>query len=215
MLSKKRAAGNIELVAGHLSLDFANTLSTRQESCQAEYLTGYRDLVDWSRHAGVLSAEGARRLRALAARRPAEAVVVFDRAIEVREILFRLFSALAHGKAPRDDDVHGLNGVLRDAMGRLQLRRVKERFHWQWADDPDAFDAMLWPVVRAGAELLTGLERNTVRQCANHPLCQWLFLDKSKNQSRRWCSMDLCGSRDKVKRYYHRKKRDREDKPFP
>lgn len=210
MLSKKREAGNIELVGGHLSLDFANTLSTRLESSQAEYLTGYRDLVDWSRHAGILSVEESRRLKGLAARRPAEALAVFDRAIEVREVLFRIFSALAQGKAPRDDDVHGLNGALRDAMGRLQVRRLKDRFDWQWADDPDALDGMLWPVVRAGAELLTGPERNKVRQCANHPFCQWLFLDKSKNQSRRWCSMDLCGSRDKVKRYYHRKKRDRE-----
>jgi predicted RNA-binding Zn ribbon-like protein len=186
MPSKRREAGNIELVAGHLSLDFINTLSTRLKSYQREYLLGYNDLVAWSRHAGILSVEKARHLKGLERRRPAEAGTVLNRAIEVREVLFRIFSTLAQGNVPRDGDIQG--------------------FHWEWTSNPNALDAMLWPIVRAAAELLVQPERNRVRQCANHPVCQWLFLDKSKNQSRRWCSMDLCGSRDKVKRYYHRKK---------
>jgi predicted RNA-binding Zn ribbon-like protein len=206
MLSKRREAGNIELVAGHLSLDFINTLSTRLESYQREYLLGYNDLVAWSRHAGILSMEKARHLKGLERRRPAEAGTVLNRAIEVREVLFRIFSTLAQGNVPRDGDIQDLNGILQDTIGRLQVRRVKDQFHWEWTSNPNALDAMLWPIVRAAAELLVQSERNKVRQCANHPVCQWLFLDKSKNQSRRWCSMDLCGSRDKVKRYYHRKK---------
>jgi predicted RNA-binding Zn ribbon-like protein len=206
MLSKKREAGNIELVSGHLTLDFTNTVSTRLKSHQVDYLTGYSELVEWSRHAGILSVDQARRLKRSAAQRSAEAVAVLHRAIEVREVLFRIFSALAQRKAPRDSDLRGLNAALRDTMGRLQVRRVKEQFQWGWTSDADSLDAMLWPVVREGAELLTRPERSKVRQCSNDPLCQWLFLDKSKNESRRWCSMDLCGSRDKVKRYYHRKK---------
>lgn len=208
MLSKRREARNIKLVAGHLSLDFINTLSTRLESYQREYLSGYNELVEWSCHAGILPPEEAQRLKRLGRRRPSEAGAVLNRAIEAREGLFRIFSALAQGKAPRDSDILGLNETLRDTLGRLQVRRVKDQFHWEWTSDPNALDAMLWPIVRAAAELLVQPERNRVRQCANHPICQWLFLDKSKNRSRRWCSMDLCGSRDKVKRYYHRKKHD-------
>lgn len=208
MLSKRREARNIKLVAGHLSLDFINTLSTRVESYQREYLSGYNELVEWSCHAGILPPEEAQRLKRLGKRRPSEAGAVLNRAIEAREGLFRIFSALAQGKAPRDSDILGLNETLRDTLGRLQVRRVKDQFHWEWTNDPNALDAMLWPIVRAAAELLVQPERNRVRQCANHPICQWLFLDKSKNRSRRWCSMDLCGSRDKVKRYYHRKKHD-------
>jgi len=208
MLSKRREARNIKLVGGHLSLDFINTLSTRLESYQREYLSGYNELVEWSCHAGILPPEEAQRLKRLGRRRPSEAGAVLNRAIEAREGLFRIFSALAQGKAPRDSDILGLNETLRDTLGRLQVRHVKDQFHWEWTSDPNALDAMLWPIVRAAAELLVQQERNRVRQCANHPICQWLFLDKSKNRSRRWCSMDLCGSRDKVKRYYHRKKHD-------
>ena len=206
MLSKKREAANIELLSGHLTLDFANTVSTRLESHQIEYLTGYSELLDWSRHAGILSLAQARRLKRSAALRPSKAVAVLQGAIEIREVLFRIFSALAQGKMPCGDDLHALNAALRGTMGRLQVQRLKDQYHWGWTRDPEALDVMLWPIVHAGAELLTRPERHQVRQCANYPLCQWLFLDKSKNQSRRWCSMDLCGSRDKVKRYYHRKK---------
>jgi predicted RNA-binding Zn ribbon-like protein len=206
MLSKRREAGNIELLAGNLSLDFINTLSSRLEPYQREYLSGYNELVEWSCHAGILPAEEAQRLKRLGMRRPAEAVTVLNRALEVREGLFRIFSALAQGKVPRDGDIDGLNETLQDTMGRLQVRRVKDQFHWEWTRDPSALDAMLWPIVHAAAELLVQRERSKVRQCANMPVCQWLFLDKSKNRSRRWCSMDVCGSRDKVKRYYHRKK---------
>lgn len=209
MFSKTREASNIELLGGHISLDFTNTVSTRLESHQVEHLRDYSALVDWSRHAGILSLDRARRLKRLAAHHPSKAATVHHRAIELREVLFRIFSAVAQGNGPRDDDLHDLNTALRDAMGRLQVHRLKERFQWGWASEPEALDAMLWPVVRAGAELLTAPERQKIRQCANHPLCQWLFLDKSKNHSRRWCSMALCGSRDKVKRYYHRKKLER------
>lgn len=206
MLSKNREAGNIELLSGHLSLDFANTVSTRLESFRTEYLTGYSQLVDWSRHAGILSTDQARRLKRLAAHRSSKADTVLHRAIEIREVLFSIFSALAQRKKPRHEDLDDLNVALRDAMRYLEVQRVKDRFQWGWTTEPEALDSMLWPIVHAGAELLTVPERNKVRQCANDPVCQWLFLDKSKNQSRRWCSMDLCGSRDKVKRYYHRKK---------
>jgi predicted RNA-binding Zn ribbon-like protein len=206
MRSKNREAGNIELVGSHLSLDFTNTVSTRVEPQRREYLAGYTELVEWSRHAGILPAAQAQRLKRLGSHRPAEAVAALNRAIALREVLFRIFSALAQGEVPRDADIHGLNETLLDTMGRLQVRRVKDQFLWDWVHDPDALDAMLWPIARTAAELLLRPERNRVRQCANHPICQWLFLDKSKNKTRRWCSMELCGSRDKVKRYYQRKK---------
>ncbi|MEW5725686.1 MAG: ABATE domain-containing protein [Thermodesulfobacteriota bacterium] len=206
MPSKIRAAGNLELVGGHVGLDFTNTTSSRAAAHPAEYLTSYGALVDWSLHAGLLSREEAGRLRQAGVRRPAKAAAVLARALEVREILFRLFSALAQKKAPHEDDLEGLNRALSDTLGRLRVQRVKNRFAWGWAKDPDALEAMLWPIVRSAAELLTRPESSQVGQCANSPYCQWLFLDKSKNNSRRWCSMDLCGSRDKVKRYYRRKK---------
>ncbi|MEW6264853.1 MAG: ABATE domain-containing protein [Thermodesulfobacteriota bacterium] len=206
MPSTRREAGNLELIGGHPCLDFTNTVSSRVESFRTEYLTGYDQLVDWSGHAGLLSRTETRRLKQLGGRRPTEAAAVLERALELRETLFRLFSAMAQGRAPRPDDLDGLNLALRGALGRRQICRLKGRLVWGWAKDPDALEAMLWPIVHSAAELLTLPPRYKVRRCAGHPCCQWLFLDQSKNQTRRWCSMELCGSRDKVKRYYHRQK---------
>jgi predicted RNA-binding Zn ribbon-like protein len=62
---------------------------------------------------------------------------------------------------------------------------------------------MLWPVVRSAAELLTSDELGRVRECAADN-CAWLFLDRSKNRSRRWCDMAVCGNRDKVRRFRQR-----------
>jgi len=56
--------------------------------------------------------------------------------------------------------------------------------------------------------LLTSSQRlNQVRQCRGDN-CGWLFVDGSKNHSRRWCDMRDCGNRAKVRR--HRLKQRRE-----
>jgi predicted RNA-binding Zn ribbon-like protein len=61
----------------------------------------------------------------------------------------------------------------------------------------------LWPIVLAAAELLTSAGRARVRECAAHG-CGWLFLDTSRSQRRRWCTMASCGNRAKARRFYER-----------
>ncbi|MGH7124521.1 MAG: CGNR zinc finger domain-containing protein, partial [Stellaceae bacterium] len=77
-------------------------------------------------------------------------------------------------------------------------------FTWAWDDEP-ALDRMLWPIVRSATQLLTAAELSRVKQCAGRG-CSWLFLDTSKNGSRRWCEMEVCGSRSKARAYYARRK---------
>lgn len=206
MTDKQREAGNLELVGGQLCLDFANTVSTRIESLRCEYLTCYGDLVEWSRHAGILTDNEVQRLRREAARRPAEAAAVLNQAIAMRETIYRIFSAIAHQQPPAVTDVAALNAAFAEVLGRLRVLPSGEGFEWQWAQDPHALDIMLWPIVRSAADLLTSTDLRRVRQCARRERCDWLFIDTSKNQSRRWCSMNLCGSRDKARRYYRRKR---------
>ena len=62
---------------------------------------------------------------------------------------------------------------------------------------------VLWPVVWSAVRLLSSPELASVRKCAA-PGCGWLFVDGTKNGSRRWCSMSVCGNRDKVRRYRRR-----------
>jgi predicted RNA-binding Zn ribbon-like protein len=81
-----------------------------------------------------------------------------------------------------------------------------ERWRWRWAGDAEsepALDRVLWPVARSAAELLTSDDLAAVRECAA-PDCRWLFLDRSRNRSRRWCAMATCGNRSKARRHYRR-----------
>jgi predicted RNA-binding Zn ribbon-like protein len=55
-------------------------------------------------------------------------------------------------------------------------------------------------VARSAAELLISPERACVRECASET-CTWLFVDTTKNHSRRWCDMNSCGNRYKVRKF--------------
>jgi predicted RNA-binding Zn ribbon-like protein len=201
----ERAADDLELVGGWLCLDFANTVSAHVEEQGHEYLTTYGELVAWSRHAGVLTGDDARALISDATRSPDLAAAVLDRAIKLREVIYRTFSALAAQRQPTPPDLAALNGALRDALPRLEVRPSAGGFEWAWASTLDDLDWMLWPIVRSAADLLTSEDLDRVRECAREG-CNWLFVDMSKNRSRRWCSMSLCGSRVKARRYYRRRK---------
>lgn len=204
-MEKERHAGNLELVGGHLCLDFANTMSTRDEATRREYLARYDDLVVWARHAQILTKPEAEALLHRAARYPDLAAAALGRAAALREMIYRVFSAVVEDRAPGGMDLAALNAALREASARLELAPSAGGFEWKWALGEGELDWVLWPIARSGADLLTSAELGRVRQCARQG-CDWLFVDLSKNQSRRWCSMDMCGSRVKSRRYYHRRK---------
>lgn len=205
-MDKERHAGNLELVGGHLCLDYANTVSTRTEGPVREYLGSYAELVAWSHHVEILTAEEAGVLRDSATRRPDRAKATLGRAIALRETLYRVFSAIAQEQEPDKADLTTLNGFVREGLSRMEISPVGPGFAWTWAVDEAELDRMLWPIVRSAADLLTAEDLGRVRKCARDG-CDWLFVDMSKNQSRRWCSMDMCGSRVKSRRYYRRRKR--------
>ncbi len=189
--------------ARYLCLDFVNTISWRTRAQPHERLTSYADLVAWSQDAGVITEHQAQRLLKDAARHPAGAAAVFERAIALREAIYRIFSTVAGGRAPEPADVATLNEALSETTSRLQLAWTAGGFVWSWAGDGDSLEPMLWPVARSAAELLTASESSRVGVCAGEG-CGWLFFDSSKNRSRRWCAMEDCGNRAKARRHYRR-----------
>ncbi len=199
-------AGSLTLMAGRLSLDFANTADWHASDQPVEFLTSYSELVAWALHAGLLTKAQAQRLLDRAAAQPAQAMTILDGALELRELIYRLFSAIAQGSGPAADDLEAFNAELASALARSRIVPTADGFAWDWIGNEDALDCMLWPVVRDAADLLTskGLER--VGRCADER-CGWLFVDTSRNRSRRWCSMESCGNRAKARRHY-RKGRD-------
>ena len=183
-------------------MDFTNTVGGRMSAEPNERLTSYLELVAWARHAGILTPEKAEQLIVHASRQPDAAEAVLRRAIDLREALYRIFSVSAVALPPRETDLNALNDVLPAAMSRLRLERGATACSWIWAEDGE-LDQMLWPIARSAAELLTSGELQRVRECAGDS-CNWLFLDMSKNRSRRWCDMNDCGNRAKARRHYQR-----------
>jgi len=195
-----------ELTGGHLCLDLANTVDERGTDHQRELLPRYEDLLDWGVQAGALADAEAASLRNYAARHRAAAFNALRRIARVREALFELFSAVAGRRNIPADAFAVLNRVIREAFGNRCLERQAGRFVWAWrrAEPPD-LDRVLWPVVWFAAELLISSDLDRVRQCAGTG-CAWLFIDTSKNRTRRWCDMSVCGNRAKARRYQARVK---------
>jgi len=192
-----------DLSGGALCLDFANTWSHRGRP-ETDHLLRYSDLLAFGLQAGALTAAEKDRLSGRAKREPQAATAALARSRDLRETLYRTFSTLAADSGPEAADLERLNAALPEALSRLRLERRGTELVWSWAAPDEPLEAPLWPVVRSAAELLTSQERQRVRECAGSS-CTWLFLDRSRNRSRRWCSMETCGNRAKAHRHYHRR----------
>jgi predicted RNA-binding Zn ribbon-like protein len=190
--------------SGKLPLDFSNTVVWHASDHPEEMLVSYADLVDWSVDAGLLTGQEAQSLLSEADNRPAEASAALEKAIHLRDALYRIFSAVAGDEGPVERDLAHLNQALTQALVRTHIVPASAGFEWRWAADEGSFDRMLWPVVRSAADLLTSDELNRVGECADDRGCGYLYLDTSRNHNRRWCSMESCGNRAKARRHYQR-----------
>jgi predicted RNA-binding Zn ribbon-like protein len=192
-------------IAGDLSVDFTNTVSSRKDGPLREYLTDYPALVAWGRQAGVLTPAEAATLRALGAAHPEEAAAVVVAARALREALYRIFTAGIEDRPVADADLAILNDRLEEALAHAWVVRQEGGFAWGWCGDA-TLDRMLWPVARGAADLLTGPLGQRVSECQSDD-CGWLFLDQTRNHSRHWCDMQGCGNRAKARRHYARQKK--------
>ncbi len=190
-----------ELAGGHLALDFANTAGVHGEQPESEWLSGYGDLVWWGLRAGAVDEAEARALLGRSAGEAEEAAAVFARAVALREAVYRVFSPICHGACAAEADLAVVNAELARALPQLRVVRRGEAYAWAW--EGGGLDRVLWPVVRAAAELLTSGDLVRIGECEGDR-CEWLYLDTSRNRSRRWCVMSDCGNRAKARRHYHR-----------
>jgi predicted RNA-binding Zn ribbon-like protein len=187
---------DLKLVGGASCLDFANT---------DDLLRDYEDLLIWALHASVLDAEHVTRLRRVAGSDPRRAEAAFKRAIRLRRTIRRLLSGQAAGRPLEEGDLADLSSVVAKAATHLRLRTTTCGVDWHWHGADDRLDWPIWRVARSAADLLLSEDRERVRECSGRN-CNWLFIDTSRNRSRRWCDMAVCGNREKARRNYARSK---------
>lgn len=195
-----------KLVGGRMCLDFVNTADWHGSDEPVEYLTGYRELVLWSEHAGVIGREEAGDLLKESEDVPAKAAKVLKEALAVREALLRMFNSVYLDEPVSPSDLKIFNAVFSRTMSQSQIVTGEKGFSWEWQTSSPRLDRMLWPIYKDAAELLTSDQLGRVRSCSDSR-CGWLFMDTTRNRSRRWCDMKDCGNRAKVKRHYNKSRK--------
>jgi predicted RNA-binding Zn ribbon-like protein len=206
MTSQTTRHPRFELVGGRTCLDFTNTVAWRPEGHAHERLGSYGDLLGWAHASGILDSAAVRRLRRAARAAPEAAEAVLQDARALREAVYQVFSARSEQRDAEPGATTMLNRFLGQALGRLRLRVEGDGCSWTFIDEGDELDRMLWPVAWSAASLLTSDDLRLVRRCAADQ-CGWLFVDHSRNRSRRWCTMKSCGNSAKARRHYARTRR--------
>jgi predicted RNA-binding Zn ribbon-like protein len=174
-------------VAGHRALDFLSTFGNRHRQ-PIERLREPSDLDLWLDAAGLSLARRASRAD-------------LDEARRLREIVNQLVRAAVTGDVPAEADLRRLNEWARRPSLAPQAGPTLQR---RWVAE-HAVRAALALVAREAVELLTGAERSLIRECAAAPNCSLLYLDRSRAHRRRWCQMEICGSRAKMTTYRRRR----------
>jgi predicted RNA-binding Zn ribbon-like protein len=187
----------LELFGGVACLDFANTVDGRATARPEELLHSYADLSAWSAYAGLIDSATAARL----ARRGTDADL--RAAVGLREAIFEVFAAVGRGRPVPAAALATVQTRYAEAMAMARLAPGEDGYDWRFAGDDPA--RAWWPVVVSAVRLLTSGPLDRVKACAAEAGCIGLFLDTSKNRSRRWCTMDGCGVDAKVQRQASRR----------
>ena len=112
---------------------------------------------------------------------------------------------MAEGERPPADLLDELRDAERSALATAHLSPADGAMRWTWPPPRELADPLL-PITHAAVELLTSGPLDHLKVCGN---CRWLFLDQSRNHSRRWCSMDECGTQMKQRRFVERRRQSR------
>lgn len=181
------------------ALAFVNTLSGRPTPAPSESLVSYDALVTWARDQRLLSPAAADRLHGLARKHPHQAALVLGRARELREALHGVIEATEAHRPPPAPALETLGRSLAAAYAHGRLVPHDGRLQWTYEGDDDV-DRVVWEIAHATGRLVLSPRLARVRACAAGD-CGWWFLDDTKNRSRRWCDMKLCGNREKIRRF--------------
>lgn len=183
---------------GNLSLNFLNTVYDRHEEPLKDYLHNYLDLITWVHVADAISDSQKKRLLQISRENQRKANQVYKDAIQLREAAYEFVVSMINHDEVSPVHMQLVNQWLSKAFSNLELTQLDNRFVLDWKAENFELESALWPILRSFTALITSEDCNRIKQCSN---CGWVFVDNSKNKSRRWCSMEICGNRIKARRH--------------
>ena len=197
----KSAPKPFQLYAGHPALDLVNTLDMRFSGDPQELLASYAELLRFATQLQLLTASQARGLARTVAAANAQRVLASTR--ELREALAAVLYAWMDRAKPPATALDTLQRYFHAAAAQRRLRAAGPQLDWSWTGAEQQAEIPLWKLAQSAADLLLSSDAERVKDCGD-PTCRWLFLDLSKNHTRRWCDMKTCGNRMKARRYQAR-----------
>jgi predicted RNA-binding Zn ribbon-like protein len=198
-------AGSLDLIADDLALNFANTESGRGFPSHQNHFGEAGNVVEWLRHAKALRAVEADWLRIRVSERTDLAADLLARAIELREAIHDIGAALGRHAKPPGAALADLSALHARFMATAELAPGVMSCRWRWSMRNSPVEAALGPIALAAIRLFTEGDFHRIRECGGHA-CGWLFYDRSKNNRRRWCEMEVCGNRAKQRRLAARRR---------
>ena len=190
-----------DLAGGHPALDLVNSLDNRfRADGPNEMLTGFEELVRFMQETGLVTTDQAQRFKRKS--NPATAAQALEAVKGLREASAAVLYAVAKDKLPPPRELETLERYFRQADRQRRLCWDKKA-NWQWNDDESNPALTVWILSESVRELLFSEQIAHMRTC-DMDTCRWLFLDTSKNHSRRWCNMKVCGNRAKARRFQAR-----------
>ncbi|HSM34779.1 MAG TPA: ABATE domain-containing protein [Longimicrobiales bacterium] len=189
-----RGVGDLSLVGGHPALDFTNTVSWRGAESWDDRLRGPDDLRAWGARVGLLDAG---RASDPSDRRERE---LFARALDLREAIHDAFAALAAGQRPAPAALDALSLEWAEARARMSLFAERDGAVGVRFEGGTDLERLIWALASSAGDLLLDADPARIKTCAGAE-CGYLYVDASRNRSRRWCDMAECGNRAKVRRF--------------
>jgi predicted RNA-binding Zn ribbon-like protein len=173
-------------IGGNLALDLANTIGWRGTAHETDHLANTDAILAWVKAVGLVP----RNFAISAARRPAFAGDVHG----LRDAVMRAGEAIAEGQPPPKDALAAIRDLAASSLASASLRGAP--IEMSFAQEDRILGALAW----AALDLLRSDELDRLKRCPADN-CHWLFLDRTKNRSRRWCDMATCGNRAKARKH--------------
>jgi predicted RNA-binding Zn ribbon-like protein len=193
-------AGSLTLIGGELAFDFTNTSSGRGWPTHQEHLRTAQNIVEWACHARLINRADADWLGEKLPGDEKLARRLLTRALDLRESLYRIGVELAAGRAAPAAEVDRVAKEHAACLACARLAPEGARYVWTWAAREAPVEAVLGPIALSALATLSQADLTRIKQCEGEK-CGWLFFDTTKNKSRRWCEMEICGNRAKQKRH--------------
>ena len=193
----ERLPGSLSLVAGKLALDFTNTESGRGGVKHLDHLQTAADLIKWASHAKIISARDAVLLQRAVKGQSKLSRHLITRGRSLRETIYQVNSCVIAGRQPADKLLRSLTATHAEMLAVATLTLQADHYRWIWDPKIELTAAILGPITVSALTLLIQSDLSRIKQChGNH--CGWLFFDSTKNKSRQWCDMSVCGNRAKA-----------------